>query len=49
MAAAVDVHVSCDAVAAVAGEAVLAVALLRRCLVSLHCEVVMGQSQLAVS
>lgn len=48
MAAAVDVDVSRDAVAAVAGEALLAVALLGRRLVSLHRQVVMGQPQLSV-
>lgn len=49
MAAAVDVDISCDAVAAVAREAVLTVALLGRCLIPLHCQVVMGQPQLPVS
>lgn len=49
MAAAVDVDVSRDAIAAVAGEAVLTVALLGRRLVPLHCQVVMGHPQLPVS
>lgn len=49
MAATVDVDVSCDAVAAVTREPVLTVALLGRCLISLHCQVVVGQPQLPVS
>lgn len=49
MAAAVDVDVSCDAIAAVTGEAVLAVALLGRCLIPLHRQVVVGHPQLPVS
>ena len=49
MAAAVDVDVSCDSVAAVAGEAVLTVALLGQRLVPLHCQVVVGHPQLPVS
>lgn len=48
MAAAVDVDVSCDAVAAVTGEAVLTVALLGQRLVPLHRQVVVGQPQLPV-
>lgn len=48
MAAAVDVHVSRDAVAAVAAEAILAVALLGRGLVPLHGQVVVGDPQLSV-
>lgn len=49
MAATVDVDVSRDSIAAVAGETVLTVALLGRRLISLHCHVVMGHPQLAVS
>lgn len=49
MAATVYVDISRDAVAAVTGEAVLTVALLGRCLIPLHCEVVMGHPQLPVS
>lgn len=49
MATAVNVDVSCDTITAVAGEAVLTVALLRRCLIPLHCQVVMGHPQLPVS
>lgn len=48
VAAAVDVDVSHDAIAAVAGESLLTVALLGRRLVSLHCQVVVGQPQLPV-
>lgn len=47
MAAAVDVDVSCDAVAALVHEGpLLIVALLGRRLVPLHCQVVMGHFQL---
>lgn len=49
MAAAVDVDVPCDPVAAVAGEAVLTVALLGRRLVPLYCQIVMGHPELSVS
>lgn len=49
MATAVNVDVACDTITAVAGEAVLTVALLGRCLVPLHCQVVMGHPQLPVS
>lgn len=48
MASAVDVDVGDDAVAALAGEAVLAVALLRRALVTFHRQVVVGNLQLPV-
>lgn len=48
VAPAVDVHIPCDAVAALAGEAVLSVALLGQRLISLHCQVVMGDLQLLV-
>ena len=49
MAAAVNEDVSCDTVAAMGGEFVLAVALLGRRLVPLHRQVVMGHPQLLVS
>lgn len=49
MAAAVDVDVPCDTVAAVAGEAVLTVVLLGGRLVPLHRQVVVGHPQLPVS
>lgn len=49
MAATVDVCIPCDTVAAVAGEAVLIVALLGQCLVPLHCQIVVGHPQLPVS
>lgn len=49
MAAAVDVDIPCDTVAALAGEAVLTVALLGRRLVPLHRQAVMGHPELPVS
>lgn len=49
MAPTVDVDISRDTVAAVAGEAVLTMALLGRCLIPLYCQVVMGHPQLPVS
>lgn len=49
MASAVDVDVSRHAVAAVAGKSVLTVALFGRRLIPLHCQVVVGHSQLSVS
>ena len=48
MASAVDVDVGDDAVAALTGKAVLAVALLRRALVTFHRQVVVGNLQLPV-
>lgn len=48
MAAAVDVDVSHDAVAAVAGEALLTVALFGRRLISLHRQIVVRQPQFPV-
>lgn len=49
MASTVDVDVSCDTVAAVAGEAILTVTLLRQTLISLNRQVIVGYPQLAVS
>ena len=48
VASAVDVNVADDAVATLAGEALLAVSLLRCRLVALHRQVVMGDLQLLV-
>ena len=49
MAPTVDVDISHHAVAAVAGESVLTVALFGRCLVPFHRQVVVGDPQLSVS
>lgn len=49
MAATVNVDIPCNSIAAVAGEAVLTVALLGRRLIPLYCQVVMGHPQLSVS
>lgn len=48
MTAAVDVDVSHHAVAALAAETLLVVALLGRGFVSLHCQVIVGHLQLLV-
>lgn len=48
MTAAVDVDVSHHAVAALAGETLLAVAFLGRGFVPLHCQVIVGHLQLLV-
>lgn len=49
MAPAVDVDIPDDAVAALAGEPLLAVAFLGCGFVSLHCQVIVGHPQLLVS